>query len=290
MTQIRALLDTATTQLAESGVVSPERDAAVLLAHAWRRTPADLQRARVMGEEPDPTVVEHFEALVHERATRVPVQHLTGWAPFRHIELAVGPGVFVPRPETELLVDVVLVELQQLRERGVTGPTVVDLCTGSGALALAVKDEFPAARVHAVEVDPLAHAWATQNRDRLGADVEIVCGDARTAFAELLETVDVVVSNPPYIPVGMVPIDPEVRDHDPDIALYGGSSDGLRIPLDVAARAAQLLAPGGLMVMEHADTQGDSLPAALQGTGSWSDVVDQHDLTGRPRATCARRA
>ena len=167
---------------------------------------------------------------------------------------------------------------------------MVDLCTGSGAIALAVKDEVPAADVYAVELGEDAHAWAAQNRSATGLDITLVHGDATTAFPELEGQVDVVVSNPPYIPVGMVPVDPEVRDHDPDLALYGGSADGLSIPLAVAARAAALLKPGGVLVMEHADTQGQSLPAALARTGLWHDIADHEDLTGRPRATVAVRA
>ena len=126
----------------------------------------------------------------------------------------------------------------------------------------------------AVELSDLAHGWAVANRDRLGLDVEVRLGDATTAFDDLEGDVDVVVSNPPYIPVGAVPVDPEVRDHDPEVALYGGSADGLAVPLAVAARAAVLLRPGGVLVMEHADSQGVSLPHALRATGEWVEVVD----------------
>jgi len=167
---------------------------------------------------------------------------------------------------------------------------VVDLCGGSGAIALAIKDEVPAAEVHGVELSALAHAWAIRNRDDLGLDVDLRLGDATLAFPDLEAGADVVVSNPPYIPVGAVPNDPEVRDHDPEVALYGGSSDGLRIPLEVAARAAVLLRPGGFFVMEHADVQGVSLPAALRATGLWQDIRDHKDLNGRPRAVTAVRA
>jgi release factor glutamine methyltransferase len=169
-------------------------------------------------------------------------------------------------------------------------PVVVDLCTGSGAIALAVKDEVPSAQVHAVELSELALAWARRNRDRLGLDVQVVAGDAATALPELEGLVDVVVSNPPYIPPGAVPVDPEVRDHDPEVALYGGGPDGLAVPLAVAARAARLLRPGGRLVMEHADTQGERVPRALLATAAWTDVEDRPDLTGRPRAVLATRA
>jgi release factor glutamine methyltransferase len=250
---------------------------------------------------------------VAERARRVPLQHLTGKAGFRRLELSVGPGVFVPRFETELTAGLAIAFLQdhldqtdvdqtdvdqtdvdQAGVRDVPGscgtPVVVDLCAGSGAIALAVKDEVPSAEVHAVELSGLAHAWAIRNRDDLGLDVDLRLGDATLAFPELEAAVDVVVSNPPYIPVGSIPNDPEVRDHDPEVALYGGSLDGLRIPLEVAARAADLLRPGGYFVMEHADVQGESLASALRLTGLWQDVQDRPDLNGRPRAVTAVRA
>ena len=166
---------------------------------------------------------------------------------------------------------------------------MVDLCTGSGAIALAVKDEVPQARVVGVELDGLAFEWARANRDATGLDVDLVLADATTALRDLDGQVDVVVSNPPYIPTGMVPVDPEVRDHDPDLALYGGSEDGLRIPEQVAARAAALLRPGGGLVMEHADTHGELLPRRLERTGEWTEVAGHRDLTGRPRFVTARR-
>jgi release factor glutamine methyltransferase len=144
--------------------------------------------------------------------------------------------------------------------------------------------------VYAVELSGLAHAWALRNRDDLGLDVDIRLGDATAAFPELEGAVDVVVSNPPYIPQGAIPNDPEVRDHDPEVALYGGSADGLRIPLAVASRAAVLLRPGGFFVMEHADVQGDSVQSALATTGLWQQVRDHDDLNGRPRAVTAVRA
>lgn len=273
----------ATARLAEAGVPSPEHDAVALLAHAWGRSVAEVRHAQVMGRTPPADVRDRLTSLVDARATRVPLQHLTGVAGFRGIELAVGPGVFIPRPETEMLVDLALADVAH-------GALVVDLCTGSGAIPLAIKQERPDLTVLAVELDPMAHAWAERNRDQLGLDVEIRCGAAQSAFPELLGQVDVVVSNPPYIPIGMVPIDPEVRDHDPEVALFGGSDDGLRIPVEVAARAAELLRPEGRLIMEHADVQGDSLPRALQRQGHWVDIQDHCDLTERPRALTAVRA
>lgn len=284
MVALRALLRDAAARLRDAGVASPDTDVAILLAHAWSVDLEQVRRAQILGRMPDDAVLVTFEELVDERARRVPLQHLTGRAGFRHLELLVGPGVFVPRPETEMLVDLVAQDL-----RGMDAPIVVDLCAGSGALALAVKGEFPHAEVYGVELSLEAVAWAQLNRDRLGLDVDLRCGDATSAFPELQGRVDVVLSNPPYIPDDMVPVDPEVRDHDPGVALYGGSSDGLAIPRRVAARASQLLRSGGVLVMEHSATQGDSLPAALVGQGSWSDVTDHRDLAEAPRAAVLRR-
>ena len=286
---LREAVRAASRDLAAAGIEQADVDAVALAAHALRTTTSEVHKLMVLGAEA-PAGLEVMEALVAERARRVPLQHLTGRAAFRHLELSVGPGVFVPRPETEMVADLAVPLLLDLADRERRAPVVVDLCTGSGALALSLKHEVPAASVHAVELSDLAHAWAVRNRDDLGLDVEMVLGDATTAFAELEGEVDVVVSNPPYIPLGAVPNDPEVRDHDPDVALYGGSADGLRIPLEVAARAARLLRPGGVLLMEHADVQGRSLPAARRGSGAWTGVEDHPDLAGRPRVTRAVRA
>lgn len=285
MTALREAVRAATATLGEAGIVSAAVDALVLAAHALGVPLTEARRLLVLGGVDAP---ETYAALVAERATRIPLQHLTGEAGFRRLTLRVGPGVFVPRPETETLVSWALTELTA--DGMPSAPLVVDLATGSGAIALAIKDECPTAEVHAVELDPLAHAWAVANRDRLGADVEIALGDARTAYPQLLGRVDVVTCNPPYIPTDQVPQDPEVRDHDPELALYGGSADGLAIPLAMAARAAQLLRPAGVLVMEHADVQGAALLRALVATGVWARAQDHPDLTGRPRVVVAVRA
>jgi release factor glutamine methyltransferase len=276
-----AVRDAART-LSDAGIGSAEFDAVALAASALGTTAAEVRKLMIMGAP----VPAGFDDLVAERARRVPLQHLTGRAGFRRLELRVGPGVFVPRFETELVAGLAISALRGIRAR----PAVaVDLCTGSGAIALAIKDEVPAAQVHGVELSELAHAWAIRNRDDLGLDVDLRLGDATCAFPDLEAAVDVVVSNPPYIPVGATPQDPEVRDHDPALALYGGSCDGLRIPLEVAARGAVLLRPGGMFVMEHADVQGDGLAAALAATGLWQDIADHEDLNGRPRVVTAVR-
>ncbi len=270
--------------LTEAGVPSPRADAVALAAHALDIAPGEVQRLVILdrGEVP-----EEYAALVAERARRVPLQHLTGRAAFRRLTLAVGPGVFVPRPETESMVEPVLHHLAGLGRPGVA----VDLCSGSGALAFAVRDESPQTQVYAVELSPDALAWAALNRDRLGLDVTLVAGDATAddTLADLDGHVDVVLSNPPYIPPDAVPQDPEVFDHDPELALYGRGPDGLAIARRVAARSARLLRPGGLLVMEHADTQGPAMTASLQARGAWSDIEDHRDLTGRPRFVTAYR-
>lgn len=282
MTSVRVLLRDAVHRLAEAGVESAAHDAGALLAHVLGVDAGEVRRLEILGRDISAKEAERYEVLVGERCSRVPLQHLTGRAPFRHLELSVGPGVFVPRPETEMLVDEVIA-------RAPHGGRVVDLCTGSGAIALAVKQERPDLNVFAVELDEHAAAWAARNINDLGLDVQLSVEDAAQALPELEASFDVVVSNPPYIPVGMVPIDPEVAVHDPSIALYGGSDDGLRFPLRVAERASRLLVPGGHLVMEHADVQGETLPAALLDQRGFEWANDLRDAAGKPRVAVARR-
>jgi len=284
---LHEIVTTAKATLESAGVPSPGVDAVELAAFVLAVEPGEVHRRMVLRAPVTEDVTITYDALVHERARRVPLQHLTGRAYFRGLTLAVGPGVFIPRPETEVVAGWAI---DAARATGSPRPVVVDLCTGSGAIALAIADEVPHAEVHAIELSEHAHAWAARNVERLGLPVNLVLGDAITSFGELWARVDVVVSNPPYIPTGQVPIDPEVAEHDPRLALFGGSADGLSIPRLVAARAATLLRPGGVLVMEHADSQGVSLPRALAQTGDWVDIEDRRDLNGRPRATVARRA
>ena len=283
--RLDALLRTATAVLARAGVPSPGVDAEILLAHAAGRELGDLRRARVLGEDVPAATRTAYLGLVERRAQRVPLQHLTGVASFGGLELEVGPGVFVPRPETEVMVALALDALRDLER-----PTVVDLCTGSGAVALALALARPDARVGAVELSPEAHGYAVRNVARTGLPVDLRLGRAQDAFGDWAGRVDVVVANPPYIPPDAVPVDVEVREHDPELALYGGGSDGLEVPLEVALRAAELLRPRGVLLMEHADVQGTTLPAALAAQGRWAQVEDHTDLAGLPRVARAVRA
>jgi release factor glutamine methyltransferase len=292
--QLREALAGAQYRLQQAGVPSPAADAQLLAAHALGVARRDLSRRIVLGYDLDDGESNRLERLLAQRVDRVPLQHLTGSAGFRNIELAVGPGVFVPRVETELSAGLAIEAAGQLAGEGLE-PLVVDLCTGSGAIALSVADEVPSARVVAVELDPDAVAWARRNVERLGlgARVDLRAGDAIRSdshvLADLAGAVDVLVANPPYIPPDAEPTEPEVRDHDPALALYGGGDDGLATARGVIAAAARLLKPGGAFVMEHGDRQGPATRALLSGSG-WCDVATMRDLAGRDRALVARRA
>jgi release factor glutamine methyltransferase len=276
---IQGVLAEAATRLRDAGVPSPEHDAAELLAHVLG---TDRSRLPLIDEVPA-TALRQYDALVARRAAREPLQHLTGEAWFRHVRLEVGPGVFTPRPETELLAGWAVEAAEPLES-----PVVVDLCTGSGAIAKSVAHEVPKARVHAVELDEPAYRWAERNL--AGTGVDLRQGDFATAFDDLAGSVDVVVCNPPYVPLeAWESVAPEARDHDPHLALFSGA-DGLDAIRVLAQRAAVLLKAGGVLGVEHADVQGDAVPAVLAATGRWTEVRDHRDLAGRPRFTTARLA
>jgi release factor glutamine methyltransferase len=290
-TDRRSVLAAATRRLSEAGVPSPEYDAAELLAHVL-----GVSRTQLFGiETVHPDRLDEFYALVDRRARREPLQHLTGVAHFRHVTLAVGAGVFVPRPETELLAGWAIEEcLRWSSSRsggGATayrGPVVLDRGTGSGASAAAVADEVPTARVHALELDEHAHRWAERNL--AGTGVDLRQGDLATGFDDLAGLVDVIASNPPYIPLdAWESVAPEARDHDPELALWSGR-DGLDAIRALEARGAVLLRPGGVIGVEHADVQGETAPAVFADSGRWIEVKDHRDLADRPRFLTARLA
>ena len=264
-----------------AGVASPVVDAELLAAYVLGIPRGGL----VLSAGLTPAEYDRFRELVRRRADRVPLQHLTGVAPFRYLELAVGPGVFIPRPETELLVGW---GLDWLRSAG-PEPVVVDLCAGSGAIALAVAREFPAARVYAVEQDPEALEWL--NRNATGTDVTIVEGDVTdpATLAGMDSTVDLVLTNPPYIPeIGAAGLPPEVTRFDPRQAVFGGV-DGLAVIRPLVGRLATLLRPGGAAGIEHDDTQSIVVTALLYFAEGFDKLETHRDFGGRPRFTTATR-
>jgi release factor glutamine methyltransferase len=274
--QAERLLEAATQRLEEAGVASPRYDAEALLSHV-----TGVPRMMLLGSaKPNGRQVQDFNAMVAERAKRRPLQHLTGSAAFRYVELEVGPGVFIPRPETELLAGWAIDHA-----KAIEAPVVVELCAGSGAISLSVIHEVPSARVHAVELDEVAFEWAQRNL--LGTGVDLRQGDMADAFSELDGQVDVVVTNPPYIPLdAWESVAPEARDHDPSLALWSGQ-DGLDAMRVVERVAWRLLKSGGVVGAEHADAQGESAPAVF--ADRYVDVRDNTDLAGRPRFVTARK-
>jgi release factor glutamine methyltransferase len=284
---MRALVDAAARVLADAGVGSPRHDATALAAYALGLPRLDLVLAPPV---PD-GFTEEFAGLVDRRRRREPLQHIVGSTVFRYLTLRVEPGVFVPRPETETVAQVAVDEAARLATLG-ESPLVVDLCCGAGGIALSVDTEVPGSRVVAVDASPEAVALTRHNSGAAGSlSLRVEQGDVRdpALLADLDGTVDVLVSNPPYIPPDAVPVDPEVRDHDPDLALYGGGVDGLEVPRAVLAAAARLLVPGGLLVMEHAEVQDAAARAAAEATGAFDAIESRPDLTGRPRMLVARR-
>lgn len=271
--------------LADAGVPTPDTDAELLLAYTLGISRGQVQAKAVTGSTVTEAERTAYLTALERRAAREPLQHITGLAPFRSLELAVGPGVFVPRPETEFVAQLAIDALIAVPS---PEPLAVDLGTGSGAIALALATEVPHARVVAVERSPEAHAWAERNIRATGADnIRLVLGDLADSLAELDGTVDVVASNPPYIPDEAIPRDLEVRLHDPALALYGGP-DGLDIVRALSRRALALLRPGGALVIEHGEQQGAELRALLTADG-WRAAATHRDLLGRDRATTAVR-
>ena len=269
----------ATQRLADAGVPSPRFDAEELAAYVHGVRRGELHTV------PDADFDARYWEAVARRENREPLQHITGRAFFRYLELQVGPGVFVPRPETE---SVVGWAIDAVRAMDVAEPLIVDLCTGSGAIALALAQEVPRSRVHAVELDEGALYWTRKNVE--GSRVVLHQGDALTALPELNGQVDLVVSNPPYIPLTEWEyVAPEARDHDPQLALFSGE-DGLDTIRGIERTAHRLLRPGGVVVIEHADSQGGQVPWIFKEDAGWADAADHPDLNNRPRFTTARKA
>ncbi len=274
--QAERLLIEATSLLEAAGVESARHDAESLLSHVTGVPRMSL----VTMAKPDGIQKDAFLKLIDQRAGRTPLQHLTGSAGFRYVDLEVGPGVFVPRPETEMLAGWAIDHARTL-----TDPVVVELCAGSGAISLSIVHEVPRASVHAVELDEPAYEWAQRNLDGTGVDLRL--GDMADAFGDLDATVDIVVANPPYIPLdAWESVAPEVRDHDPSLALWSGD-DGLDAMRVLEQAAWRLLKPGGVVGAEHADAQGESAPEVF--TRRWTNVRDNLDLARRPRYVTATK-
>jgi release factor glutamine methyltransferase len=273
----------AAARLAEAGVESPRADAELIAASVHHVRRGELHTV------PDAAFNAQFWSDIARRAAREPLQHITGLAHFRYLELEVGPGVFVPRPETEVMTGWAI---DRLREMDVAAPAVADLGTGSGAIALAIAQEVPRARVHAVEADPLARAWAERNIAAYALNapytagrVMLHAGDFAGALRDLDGTVDLVISNPPYIPVGAY-VDPEVGEYDPPAALWGGE-DGLTAIRSVERTARRLLRPGGLLAVEHGAPQGAAVYWVFPEESGWRDTRNNKDLAGRDRFVTA---
>jgi len=282
---LASVLRDAVEVLSRAGVPDPDVDAVLLAAHVLGGGRGDIEAARVRGDAVTREQADAFADLVRRRASREPLQHLTGVAPFRHLELRVGPGVFVPRPETEIVAQLAI---DALRAVASADPVAVDLGTGSGAIALALATEVPHARVYAAENSVDAFVWAKENFAMVGAaNARLAFIDLEHAFPELDGTVSVLVSNPPYVPDDAIPRDPEVRFFDPPAALYAGA-DGLDVVRVLSEVGMRLLHPGGSLVIEHGEWQGQPVRELLAEAG-WRATATHQDLTMRDRATTAVR-
>lgn len=292
----------ATAQLSNAGIETAQHDAKLLLAHCTQRSLSDIDKAMLMGDAiatllPDvasESTQAEFDTLLSRRASREPLQYIVGHAPFRYLDLQVGPGVFIPRPETEVVVQEAI---DWITMNGLYCPRIVDLCAGSGAIGLSLATEMTGAQVWAVELQMAAAAWTRRNIEQLSATYpdlatnyrfEIADATSAVTLASLNGTIDIVMSNPPYIPQAQIPQQPEVRDYDPDTALYGGSADGMMIPEGIIMRAYQLLHEGGILVMEHDISQADRAVAFALATGFHSARTG-YDYTGRPRYVIATK-
>ena len=301
---MRELLQNAIARLREAGVESAEYDARLLLGKACGVSLAELNKALILGDLTDfsQDYASKYSDFISRRASREPLQHIVGRAPFRYLDLQVGKGVFVPRPETEIVVEA---GLDWLRESGISKLTVVDLCAGSGAIGLSIAAEVADAQVWAVEKSPEAFQYLQKNFEETAKKWENIqifsryhavladatkshISDCTPELHAICGKVDLVITNPPYVPESQVPEQVEVREYDPPVALYGGSADGLLIPEQIMRAAFALLKSGGAMVMEHDISQGDALKKYAESVG-FSRARVGNDLTGRPRYTFAQK-
>jgi release factor glutamine methyltransferase len=280
---ISALLQQSAAQLSQAGVLSPEVDSELLAAHCLGITRSELGVAIALNSEFPEEKIGAFSDGVSRRANREPLQHITGLAAFRHLELSVGKGVFTPRPETEQVVSFAMEKIASFEH-----PVVVDLCSGSGAIALSFATERPGAKVFAVEKSKEAFEFLKHNSNKYGLGLgQLSNVDLQDCLTEMESVADLVISNPPYIPNEAIPVDLEVQLHEPAISLYGGV-DGLDVIRQILSKAKQLLRTGGLLVLEHADTQALSIRELLLAEG-WINVNSRKDLAGKDRMISATK-
>ncbi|EIK83322.1 peptide chain release factor N(5)-glutamine methyltransferase [Gardnerella sp. KA00603] len=303
---MRELLQNAIARLHKAGVESAEYDARLLLSKACGVSLAELNKALILGDLTDfsPDYASKYSGFISRRASHEPLQHIVGRAPFRYLDLQVGKGVFVPRPETEVVVQE---GIDWIRANNLKNPIVLDLCAGSGAIGLSAVTEVADAQVWAVEKSPEAFQYLRKNFEetakiyenlQISSRYHAVLADATKAhisnltpeLAQICGKVDLVITNPPYVPENQVPKQVEVREYDPPLALYGGSADGLAIPEQIMRAAFELLRFGGVMVMEHDISQGEALADYAKNIGFGSTEV-KNDLTNRARfVVCKKEA
>jgi release factor glutamine methyltransferase len=280
------LVQHAAERFESAGIDSARVDAELLAGHVLGLSRGEVQVQILLGKNIESDQADQLNNLFGRRLSREPLQHITGVAHFRQLTLKVGKGVFIPRPETEFVAQLAIDAIRAKKQDG-HAVVAVDLGTGSGAIALSMATENPGAKIFAVEKSPEAHKFTEANFEayRDQCDATLILGDLADAFAELDGAVDVVASNPPYIPSAAVPRDEEVRLHDPALALYGGE-DGMSVMHLVSATARRLLKPDGALIVEHADSQSMQVCQLLLADG-WREVRAHQDLTGRDRAVTA---
>lgn len=280
---IPALLKQSALQLSQAGVLSSDIDSELLAAHILGISRSELSVAIALNSDFPEDKIVAFSDAVSRRAKREPLQHITGLAPFRHLDLIVGKGVFTPRPETEQVVSFAMEKIASLEQ-----PIIVDLCAGSGAIALSFVTERADSSVFAVEKSEEAFEYLKQNSKKYGLELsQLSHVDLQDCLPEMDAVADLVISNPPYIPSEAIPVDLEVQLHEPALALYGGA-DGLDVIRRILTKAKQLLRTGGLLVLEHADTQALSIRELLLAEG-WIDVEYKKDLAGKDRMISATK-
>ena len=275
------LLSEASSKLEAAGVTSATVDAELLACFCLAISRSELQLLVATKSEFPIQHLDQFQLVLSRRVSREPLQHITGTAPFRHLELKVGPGVFTPRPETEQVVGYAMEKISKLHN-----PLIVDLCSGSGAIAISLTTEISGSKVFAVELSKAAFGYLLQNAASYGLPEENLRNEElQTSLSELDGLVDLVISNPPYIPNDAIPVDLEVQLHEPSMSLYAGV-DGLDAIRQISIRAKSLLISGGLLVLEHADSQSSSIAKLLLAEG-WLEIEARADLAGKERMISA---